>query len=562
MRLFAHCSLALAVSTALAAPVCAQTIEGQVTDSLSSVPVGRGFIVLLDDSGRERIRTLTTAEGRYSVNAPGTGTYRLRSERIGYRVWESADLELRAYRSYSLDPRINALPRQLASIIVTGETECRERKGPDTALLWEEARKALTAASWSAEQELYVHRVHMFERDFNRSRESILRERISVQTVPSALPFISEDPAQLAARGYVVPRDSGGWTWWGPDANVLLDPNFHQTHCFWAVRDEDELAGMIGLAFEPIPDRELPEVEGTLWLDEAAGELRTLEFHFVNNPMGVSADHLGGWATFLPMPSGAWILDGWELVIPNVGPAGRRVSSRRRRIEGYRYSGGRVLEVFSLEGRQIYEVPHLVTLKGTAYDSIQGGPLAGAMVSVVNTDYVAETDSAGMFQMRALLDGRYRITSSRHDWLGYRPGMLTVDFNPGDTVDVRLVVPSLETAHRNLCRRADPGRNMVLHGDVRTPDGYPLKDAEVVAMWEPGVERKDKTDETGQYVLCDLPNDVAMVVTVRHDAFAHDPVGVRFVEPDVVIETVLGQTSYYVPDRIVRMGLELVRGRR
>ena len=78
--------IALAGSIGLAAPVRSQTIEGQVTDSISGVPVGRGFIVLVDATGRERVRVLTATDGTFYLPAPASGTYKLRSERITYRV--------------------------------------------------------------------------------------------------------------------------------------------------------------------------------------------------------------------------------------------------------------------------------------------------------------------------------------------------------------------------------------------------------------------------------------------------------------------------------------------
>ncbi|MCZ6915517.1 MAG: carboxypeptidase-like regulatory domain-containing protein [Gemmatimonadetes bacterium] len=549
---------AVVIAIAGAAPASGQRIQGQVIDSISGVPVGRGFILLLDATGRELIRDLTTPDGRFSLAALGAGTYRLRSERIGYRAWESTDLELTARQTYRLNPLVNALPRRLASIMITGESECEDRKSADTGLLWEEARKALIAASWSAEQEMYVHRVHRHRRDLNTSRDEVLSEEITVLSVQTELPFVSLDPLELAERGYVVGDENDGWTWWGPDANVFLDPSFHRTHCFWAVRGEDDRTGLIGLAFEPVPDREVPDVEGTLWLDEETGELRTVEFRYVEIPMRVSEDHLGGWATFLPMPSGAWILDRWQLLIPNISWRGRR----RPRIAGYRDTGGRVLEVHTLEGNRVYEAPGLVTVRGTVFDSVQNGPPVGDVVSVVGTEYRATVDRAGRFEMRVLLEGPQDLTTTRLDWLGYPSGRVHLDLAPADTLNVRLDIPSLEILHHNLCPRSPPTSNLVVHGEVRTPEGRGVANAKVTARWGLGVERKSETDETGEYVLCDLPRDAPITIDVDHRFVVHDPIEIRFVGRDVVIGGASDGTSYYVPDRIVRIGLEVRPERR
>ena len=210
-RVLRH-GVAVALVIGGAVPASGQTIQGQITDSISGVPVGRGFIVLLDATGRELIRDLTTSEGRFSLGTLGPGTYRLRSERIGYRAWESTDLDLTARQTYLLNPLVNPLPRRLASITITGESECEDRKGADTGLLWEEARKALIAASWSAEQELYVHRMHRRVRDLNASRSEVLAEEITLYTVQAELPFVSMDPVELAERGYVIAEENGaGW---------------------------------------------------------------------------------------------------------------------------------------------------------------------------------------------------------------------------------------------------------------------------------------------------------------------------------------------------------------
>ena len=93
-------TLALTGSIGLTAPVRSQSVAGQVTDSISGVPVGRGFIVLVDATGRERVRVLTAADGTFYVPAPGPGSYTLRSERIAYRVWESPDFQLTAGGSH------------------------------------------------------------------------------------------------------------------------------------------------------------------------------------------------------------------------------------------------------------------------------------------------------------------------------------------------------------------------------------------------------------------------------------------------------------------------------
>src|ERR1051325_10126350 len=72
----------------------AQTIHGQVVDSVTGTPVGAGFVLLLRADGREITRALADPEGRFTITAPAAGTYRLRSERIGFKVATSPTITL------------------------------------------------------------------------------------------------------------------------------------------------------------------------------------------------------------------------------------------------------------------------------------------------------------------------------------------------------------------------------------------------------------------------------------------------------------------------------------
>ena len=111
-------------------PATAQTIRGTVIDTITGSPAGRGFVVLLDETGRELARTLSLFDGRFTLNAPRPGIYRLRSERIGYRMWESQRFEMQGVTPYEVVLQIAALPSRLETLVMVGETSCRDPKGP------------------------------------------------------------------------------------------------------------------------------------------------------------------------------------------------------------------------------------------------------------------------------------------------------------------------------------------------------------------------------------------------------------------------------------------------
>src|SRR6267142_4324585 len=83
---------ALAVPSALEA----QSLRGQLTDSVSRAPLPGAFLTLVDEKGVERARTITNGSGEFLLTAPAPGVYRLRSKRIGFRPYVSAPLNLSA----------------------------------------------------------------------------------------------------------------------------------------------------------------------------------------------------------------------------------------------------------------------------------------------------------------------------------------------------------------------------------------------------------------------------------------------------------------------------------
>ncbi len=144
----------------LAGPAQAQVLRGQVMDTVTGQPVGAGFVVLLDENGAEVLRLLSGPNGRFSLRAPRPGRYRLRSERIGYRVSESAFFEAASGQTLTYELRTSPLPIRLTDIEARSERTCRiePEVGQDAFILWSEVRKALTATAWSGRQRAFRYR--------------------------------------------------------------------------------------------------------------------------------------------------------------------------------------------------------------------------------------------------------------------------------------------------------------------------------------------------------------------------------------------------------------------
>jgi carboxypeptidase family protein len=338
-----------ALACAAAAPrLAAQTVTGQVVDSVSGTPVGEGFVVLLNERGREVARTLSAADGRFTLDAPspGVGRYRLRSERIGYVATTSAFFTLADGQTLAQSLTVRALGVRLEPIVVTRGGACRPGPEQDegTATVWEEIRKALAAAAWTADQRVYQYRVATYERDWDTDRQRLSQEVEDTLVAYSFAPFAPRAPAALARQGYVVAEEDGT-AFYAPDAVVLQDSTFLETHCFAVVRRQVRSVSQVGLSFVPVPGRRVPDVRGALWLDEGSDELRALEYRYTRLPAGQNDERIGGTIEFLRLPAGGWIVHRWQIRMPRTRRflgVGGMVDER---FEGFHDRGGTVVEI-------------------------------------------------------------------------------------------------------------------------------------------------------------------------------------------------------------------------
>jgi len=259
----------------LAATGSAQTIRGQLLQQDNEAPIAAALVVLVDSTGQEVRGVLTNEEGIFVLSAPGPGTYNLRAEHIGYRVTTSAPLRLdaRENRTYRMAVPVQAI--ELAGLDVEAERQCvvRPEEGLRTARLWEAARTVLNAVRWTERGELYAYQVARYHSELD-PRTLVVRQQES-DTIwrLAARPFVAADAVDLVERGFVQEGTAGG-SYYAPDAEVLLSDAFLDTHCFKVQTGGEK--GMIGLAFEPIPDRAVTDVQGVLWLDEQTSALRFL----------------------------------------------------------------------------------------------------------------------------------------------------------------------------------------------------------------------------------------------------------------------------------------------
>jgi hypothetical protein len=293
----------------------AQLVRGELVDSIAGRPVAAAIVTLVDTAGDEHGRTLTDATGRFAVRAPGAGDFRLRARIVGFDVWESERLTLAAGQTVVRRVPLMLVRVKLPVFTVEAERTCvvRPEEGAAAASLWEEVKKALAATELTIASRQFRFRSLESERELDRLG-IVVRDTTYPAIGYSTWPFAALDPELLSELGFVH-GTGGGPTFYGPDAQVLVSDAFLDDHCFRVLARSGE-AGRIGLAFEPVAGRKVPDISGVLWLDSATVALRTLEWEYRNLSRWAREGRPGGEVDFAQLPTGAWFIRRWMLRAP------------------------------------------------------------------------------------------------------------------------------------------------------------------------------------------------------------------------------------------------------
>ena len=206
----------------------------------------------------------------------------------------------------------------------------------ETADLWLAAREALEGAGRqdSATPSFLV-------REWRRALDASYRlrwERSDTAVVRTLHPFEKPLPGNLERAGYIQRQ---GWStvYYGPDAGLLVSEWFLRRHCFTRITGSGAAAGLLGLAFAPLPTTPHTDVSGVLWIDPVRNELRHVEYAWTNAPEEARAPGVGGRAEFVRLKSGGWIIQRWNIRMPHpeAGPGNG--------FDGYTDQGGEVLAI-------------------------------------------------------------------------------------------------------------------------------------------------------------------------------------------------------------------------
>jgi hypothetical protein len=447
------------------------------------------MILLFDERGQRIGGVLSAVNGRFRVPVPVPGRYRLRVDRIGYGSVDTEVFEVPAGASVQRNVVSAVRPVELAGIAVEGQSRCEVRptEGLSAATVWEEVRKALDAATWTAERGVYSFNWARYQRDLDENGRRILSETRTNERGYTASPFVAADPGELTAKGFVEQLPGGDLQYSAPDARVLLSDEFLDTHCF-RIAEGQNVEGRIGLAFEPLEDSPLRDIEGVLWIDRSTAMLQSLEFRYTNLIAGLDQHNAGGDLTFEHLPNGTWIVQEWNIRMPIVEElrTGRRLGNLRNLyVSGYDAEGGVVLRATTNTGQVVMDNA-AGGIRGVLTDSV-GDPMPGEPVRITGTSTETQTGVDGTFSFTGVGAGRWTVLAAPYAFTvaGVQPPGVEVDVAGTGMTNIRLQMPTVSSAILSACAETPPGpREGVVAGRVLDRNGELVPGAEVRLGWQ------------------------------------------------------------------------------
>jgi len=514
---------------ALTAPEAwAQTVLARVADGESGQPVIGALVHLVVPIEGTQRSTLTDDLGRALFVGVSGGGMRLRAEMIGRATTETNLFSVGQTETVSREIRMAPSAIMLEGIDVSASERCEIRGGEEGMIVsdvWNEARKALVAASITDNRGLYRYETVRYDRDIDAETDAVLSEERQRRDSYMQAPFESKPAEELVLRGFIQ-DDGGADVYYAPDAAALLSDVFLDTHCFRLAKERNA-QGFIGLEFEPTEDRDVPDIRGAMWLDPATAELQWLEYRYTGLDRERRSPRVGGRVDFRRMPDGSWIVPEWWIRMPVVGVSQDYEGNRNTRIVRYHQTGGLVLEVREAGGRALGRLARTGGIEGVVRDSL-GLPLRGVRVGIVGSNQEVYSKADGRYSITELPEGRYRIrfVDERLEVMGYVPEPLERDVVPGEMSWLEYVTPSAGDVLFEACRGEEMTENLVrLAGVVVDEHGEGIALARVRVSYTrfripTGTILQDEswmeiaTTRKGFFKFCGVPPNTRLIVDV------------------------------------------------
>ena len=446
---------------------------------------------------------------------------------------------------------MTVISRVLKRVAVRANPVCPRRGDQREALaLWSSATDAFLAmvvASTESSQSGTVTQL-LFNRLMDPGGRRIERQSSRRVITGNVAPIRADrSPEQFVNDGYVVNRGEV-ITYYGPDAQVLLDSSFAATHCLSMREDARGRPGQVGVAFAPPRNRaSVPDIAGVLWMTRDPLTLRTLEFEYRGVDQSVMDMRGGGRLEFETLSNGVPTMTSWLVRSPRLTylPAGTWLRGRAIRegevssIHEIHETGGLIASGLLSDGTS-WSAP-LATLGGLVLTSRTGLPVPGAVVTIDSTDQLAVTDSSGQFAFDELLPGPHTVrvrdtvaistrladsvtavvSDSSIQQVVTRVVAREIQIRAGSTAPLEIRLPW--RAAVSGCGVQDTDRRFFVMGVVMTPDSVPVANASVRLRWsddarggpiESIVDTRANTD--GAFFVCGIPpeRDLATFVTL------------------------------------------------
>lgn len=529
-------ALILGACLTSAASLYAQVVHGTVSSAVGAGRVPGAVVLLLDSSLTPQARALTSDSGTFSIGTGARGRFHIKVMRIGFHPTESRVFDLG--RDTTVDLALTDIPVVLPAVRTRDRNDCRlhpdtSAAGALTFALWDQARTALMAASITLEQQDYrfakLLHLRVYDVKQHAVRDIALRETETRGTAP----WTSLPAERLRDHGYITADDSGT-TFFGPDVDVLLSPYFTEEHCFRLTSRPPPAAGFIGLDFEPAGRPRHVEIRGTLWLDSASTELRSLSFSFVNLPFSAPDTVLGGHIEFVRLTQGAWIIPSWSIRTPTAV----RSAVARRFIDPFvrgaftstnkghwgfttdivRIAGGDVRTVRRGEGDDsvLWRRPTgSVRMLAIAQTDTGPVPASGVMIRLAGSRYGGYAATDGKVRFDQVLPGSYlfEATTPLHDVIGASLPRTPVTVRSDTLIESSVTVKPLAQAVGEVCD--DPRvsqHESVLAGWVTFGENdSPMPKVKVTVEWTGGEAEARSTDD-GYYRICGVPREQLLLI--------------------------------------------------
>jgi hypothetical protein len=522
------------------------TIRGTVRDSTTGATLSGAVVAALDASDRTIARTISELSGAFRLSVTSSPT-RLRVIHIGY---QPRDIVFHASNDTTIQILLVKSPPLLDVVRASGDELCpRTSRNDQSFQLWERARAGLLATIVSRESNAAFDTTLTYRRRIEPAGDIVHEQSVVRRKGTTTRPFTAASPPNRLATAVYLREDASGRTFYLPDADVLLDESFADTHCFHAVPGHASHSGDVGLAFRPVGHLDHSvDVEGEIWIDRAREVLQSVEFHYTGVDVGPAPT---GRVDFVSVANGASFISDWSITIPTIqirraavstSQSGRTSSARPDEIEVTELytAGGQTVSARWRDGT-VWRAPGAAVIGKVSEHGTQRA-VAHVVVTFEGTSDTLSTDSAGHFASNVMIPGRYtmHVTDTALAALGRdRSDTHVVEIVSGHVTVQDAELPSYNESIAQVCRGASSESNSgmligrvtlpaimkIRAGDARIKANWTLESDRAVAGSKLGGfanQRDGNLDARGRFVICGLPLDRAIRLHLSASAASAD----------------------------------------